>query len=245
MQWRLFPHLTQASWAFKPYILIVVAIVCLFGFIAGFSINSFLRRLLLPMLIMFIMLPCLVLFNENSMLILLYDPLMAVINNLLWVIFSVALIEFYSGSFWFYGIAAATHLTNVFLFTGSIASRYLPSGTEYTILQIIIAAALLALLSFRLRFPKTQTRTDITEPLEESPVLPAVADIDGFFLKLGLSKRETEVANLLLEKGLGAKEIAEKLSISIYTAQDHVKNIYRKFGVSRRPEFMAKFVKKK
>jgi DNA-binding CsgD family transcriptional regulator len=52
-----------------------------------------------------------------------------------------------------------------------------------------------------------------------------------------LTARETEVAELILQKLL-FKEIAEELNISISTATKHAANIYAKFGVSKREEFL-------
>ena len=48
---------------------------------------------------------------------------------------------------------------------------------------------------------------------------------------MGLSKREAEVANLLVD-GMAYKEIATKLFISLSTVQSHVKQVYRKTSTS-------------
>lgn len=50
-----------------------------------------------------------------------------------------------------------------------------------------------------------------------------------------LSKRELEVTELLL-KGYSNKEIANKLNISNYTVNDHIKNVYRKTNAHSRME---------
>ena len=67
-------------------------------------------------------------------------------------------------------------------------------------------------------------------------------DLKAVFLEHGLSRREVEVANLMILEGLLAKELGERLFISTNTVNEHITNIYRKFGVKRRPEFMALFV---
>lgn len=54
-------------------------------------------------------------------------------------------------------------------------------------------------------------------------------------LNVSLSKRELEVTELLL-KGYSNKEIANKLNISNYTVNDHIKNIYRKTDTHSRME---------
>src|SRR5512138_3836533 len=54
-----------------------------------------------------------------------------------------------------------------------------------------------------------------------------------------LSKRETEVLELLLE-GKSNKQIAGSLDISIRTVEFHLKNIYAKFQVTSRIELILK-----
>jgi len=56
-----------------------------------------------------------------------------------------------------------------------------------------------------------------------------------------LSKAQRRVLDLLLA-GLAEKEVATKLEISQHTVHNHVKGIYRKMGVSSRPELLALFV---
>ncbi len=57
---------------------------------------------------------------------------------------------------------------------------------------------------------------------------------------LGLSSRESEVADLLLE-GNSAKEIAIALGLSPKTAENHSYNLFRKLGVSSRFAFLSRY----
>ena len=68
--------------------------------------------------------------------------------------------------------------------------------------------------------------------------------VEAIFRQYKLSRREIEVAVLLLAEGLGAEEIGERLYVSVHTAKYHIANIYRKFDVNKRSEFMALFVKR-
>ena len=51
--------------------------------------------------------------------------------------------------------------------------------------------------------------------------------------KYGLTGREIEVVSLLSE-GITNKEIGNKLFISEYTVENHLRSIYRKMGVTNR-----------
>jgi len=55
----------------------------------------------------------------------------------------------------------------------------------------------------------------------------------------GLSKREQDVAELLLQ-GKTTAEIAEALFISNTTVKTHIQNMFRKYGVRNRMEFAGK-----
>ncbi len=56
----------------------------------------------------------------------------------------------------------------------------------------------------------------------------------------GLSRREKEVADLLLEN-LSNKEIASRLHVSERTAKFHVSNLLAKYGVQRRADLILLF----
>jgi len=55
-----------------------------------------------------------------------------------------------------------------------------------------------------------------------------------------LTKRENEVL-ALIEKGQRNAEIAQALSISIYTVQNHIRNLLGKINVSNRAEAASKY----
>jgi DNA-binding CsgD family transcriptional regulator len=56
--------------------------------------------------------------------------------------------------------------------------------------------------------------------------------------RYGLSVRERQIAALLAQ-GESAKAIASTLTISPWTAQDHIKAIYRKTGVGARSDLTS------
>jgi len=62
-------------------------------------------------------------------------------------------------------------------------------------------------------------------------------------IKYNLSKRESEILNLL-SKGFRYKEIAAKLYISTETVRTHIRNIYGKLQVQSRTEAINKYYNK-
>jgi DNA-binding NarL/FixJ family response regulator len=66
---------------------------------------------------------------------------------------------------------------------------------------------------------------------------PAVTTADP---ELGLSKRETEILQLL-SKGMANKEIADQLVLSVETVRVHLKRIYDKLHVHSRTEAAMKY----
>jgi len=69
----------------------------------------------------------------------------------------------------------------------------------------------------------------------------AGTDVPGAEHVNELSPRQRQVLLQLLS-GEGVKQIARELSLSTHTVNDHMKHIYRRFGVSGRSELVAKFL---
>lgn len=80
-----------------------------------------------------------------------------------------------------------------------------------------------------------------------SPMSPAVAAKVVHLLatltrsgpKVSLSPREREILTLIVE-GLTAKEIADRLGVSIHTTDTHTRNMFKKLGVHSRAAAVAK-----
>ena len=68
-----------------------------------------------------------------------------------------------------------------------------------------------------------------SRPLEQ----PVKTDLDSFFEKYGISKREGEIIELII-KGHSNREIEDKLFISLETVKKHIYNIYKKTRVKNR-----------
>ena len=77
-------------------------------------------------------------------------------------------------------------------------------------------------------------RTALTiEPARADDLAPLIADAHE------LTERERAVTRLVAH-GLGTGAIAERLHISPWTVQDHLKSIFEKLGVSTRGELVAR-----
>jgi DNA-binding CsgD family transcriptional regulator len=230
---------------YYPNYLIVAAAVPVLAFLAGLSIKLFIRKFLLPVIILFILFSCMPLFEDYLRFNVIMITLVSIAHYTAWVVFTTAIVELYSGGFWFYGACTAIFFSVVFAFLSPLIGQFVPHTREYQVLFIIIAVVFSMLMAFRwLLFPKLPRSRTLKqqEPLRVTPV-DETSNLEDIFTERGLSKREIEVANLLVKEGLGKQEIGERLFIAPGTAKIHISKIYEKFDVNNRAEFMALFVK--
>ena len=121
---------------------------------------------------------------------------------------------------------------------GYFAAFYFPDTTDSAKLCLAIAVVIVFVSSFNNRplFPENS----IIKPESQAPMkgkglwskrCRAVAD------EYGLSERQYEVLALIAQ-GRNAKFIEETLTISLSTAQTHIRNIYRKLNVHSRQELL-------
>lgn len=67
------------------------------------------------------------------------------------------------------------------------------------------------------------------------------SDMDYFFKKYKITRREQEIVNLIL-RGKDNREIENKLFISLGTVKNHIHNIFQKVGVNNRGQLILKVV---
>jgi len=209
VEMRLLPLFHYAGEPFKVSIIAVAVALIIFGFLANVSIERFLRWFLPIAIFLFILTPCLLLFNDNTYFIMLLSTLLAIFRYSSWAIFTVAIIECYVGGWWFYSFASVIYFTNIFSYVGPLINRVLPRGTEFTVLFLLITVAVFVFLVSRVLFSKTQK----IETGGNQVSIPAITDI---FKENKLSERETEIANLIVNEGLNNEEIAKKLFLAPY-----------------------------
>jgi DNA-binding CsgD family transcriptional regulator len=75
------------------------------------------------------------------------------------------------------------------------------------------------------------------QPALDSVPIMQDTDLEGFYEKFDLSRREREIVRLMLT-GKSNKEIAGELFVSTHTVKNHVYNIYQKLQVSNRLHFI-------
>jgi len=68
-------------------------------------------------------------------------------------------------------------------------------------------------------------------------------NLNALFKEYKLTNSEIEVAHLLLEEGLSSEKIAERIFRSKATVASHLTNIFNKFNVKSRTEFIVKVLK--
>ena len=61
--------------------------------------------------------------------------------------------------------------------------------------------------------------------------------MSGRYQALSVSCRESEIIDALV-RGLTAREVAQRLHISFHTVRTHVRNIYKRLGLSNRIELL-------
>ncbi len=79
---------------------------------------------------------------------------------------------------------------------------------------------------------------------EVAPLVGTRLTIGGQISRAGLTRRQRETLDLLLE-GLSEKEVADRLGISRTTVHDYVVKLHRHFDVSSRGELLSYFVKRR
>jgi len=234
---RALPLYTEKALYYPNYLITAAAVIVL-GFLAGRSISRFIRWFLLPTIILLLLFSCLPLFENYPRINICMSTLVSIAHYTAWIVFTTAIVELYAGGFLFYAASIIIFSSVALAFLGPVIGPFIPDGTEYQVLFIVIAAVSFILLSFRwLLFPKQQ------EASQPQPSFQEGINLENIFREHGLSQREIEVANLLIKEGIGKKEIGERLFITPGTAKIHISKIYQKFKVNTRAEFMALFMK--
>jgi DNA-binding CsgD family transcriptional regulator/predicted membrane channel-forming protein YqfA (hemolysin III family) len=109
----------------------------------------------------------------------------------------------------------------------------LKSCSEINITMINLPFALLALGYY---YQLSKEKKQEFEALTNIGYFSNQVDLEAY----GLTKRELEIAKLILENK-SFKEIGDECSISTYTATKHASNLYQKVGCKSKEELIKKF----
>lgn len=133
-----------------------------------------------------------------------------------------------------YGCALAVSL----LLLKWLEAKYIVYNQSFEIYAGIIALLFTALgiwIAIKLIQPKTIVVEKQVPKNDITDVVINILEIE----KLGLSKREIEVLNMLAT-GLSNQEIGDQLYISLATVKTHVSKLYDKLDVKRRTQAIEK-----
>lgn len=123
------------------------------------------------------------------------------------------------------------------LLVGCLAGILLESSDGYGVLFVcvLLVAAMVLLVGQKLPFSIPEN-----ESTDAIPAAATTTTIDQFIKTYGLTEREGDVSRYLVQ-GYNAASIARKLIVSDNTVKTHIKNVYRKTGVSSQQELLDLF----
>ena len=244
----LFPFINNSEITYNSIIFVALAVIIL-GFLAGRSMRISLRLSLSFAMALYILLPCLLLFESNLAFLEFMNSLVSFFTNWTLIIFTAALVELCTRRFSFYPLSSVIYATNVLVFLSPLIARYLPPLIEYKVLTMGIAAIIIVFFAFMAIISKPQARLQSAEESRPVPITNSIVatgtSLEDILRQNGLSGREIEVTSLFVKEGLGTKEIAGRLYISPLTVKDHIANACRKFSVKNRSALLVAIMKER
>jgi DNA-binding CsgD family transcriptional regulator len=231
---------------FNPFVVAVLVILTLFGFLAAREWERFLRFFIFLCAGLFAVSPSLLFFNRSETIFMILYTLNITATRMMTAVFPFVLVDSYwqdisskdekspSGFLaWF--LAVSVYSINLVSLVLGALFKDIQFDNAYAVLVLSLAAIVFFVLCLKV-IPKNKE----IAPL---PLNVLSLSIDDIFREHNLSERETEVALLMVREGLSNEEMGERLFISIPTVKSHVSRIYRKFGVKSRAAFLVKVKK--
>lgn len=178
----------------------------------------------------------------------LVEAAFALLDLFFWI--TVGSLSFiYGAPFAFFGFTMAATTGSIFL-GDLIANQLLHIGETHRLVTAIFAAANIFLAVTVMPWLNQRIDENLSRVLQkegESTSSPEEISLDRLtrYLLPGetLTPREKEIALLILQ-GLTNKDIARQLFISENTVKTHLKNIYQKFGVTKKKDLLYLFARK-
>ena len=228
---------------FNTFVVSVLLILALFGFLAARKWELFLRFFVFLCTGLFVISPSLLFFNRSETIFMVLYTLNITATRMITAVFPFVIVDLYwqdissksdkplRGSLaWFLAVSVySIYLASLVLGT---LSRNIQIDSAHAVLVLSLAALVFFILCLKVLPKNTEDSS-----LQQNVSGPSIDDI---LREHNLSERETEVALLIVREGLSNEETGERLFISIPTVKSHVSQIYRKLGVKNRAAFLVK-----
>jgi len=242
--WLFFPTLnTHFPPGFHPTVVVFIFALPVLGFLAYRWQNQFCIVFISISSFLFLLIPSLLFFSHSAPLFLVLYTLNLIMIQMMTQFFPIVIVDMYwqkktnGRGYWAWLLAVAIYMIRAFSFSMVGPFKALSLDNAHAVILLSIAAIAYYLLS--------QKSIGNIRAAVNATALSAVSakSMEESFKEYGLSEREMEVALLMAQEGLSAKEMGERLFISPLTVRDHTSSVYRKFGVKGRAEFMAVIVR--
>lgn len=168
------------------------------------------------------------------------------VYDLFWWSILGEMLDFHNNPAKILGIGLSANVLGVLLggMLGNAITSADPYSSQPTLLALTVVCVTLTLLPpLHKRLSFLLKEHAYLAAFFEMPVLEKTSQVDRTLRSGGLSKRESEVASLLLQ-GKTYRTIAGELFISENTVKYYVKNIYSKFSIQSRAELIDIVLKK-
>ncbi|MGV8084290.1 MAG: helix-turn-helix transcriptional regulator [Coriobacteriia bacterium] len=119
----------------------------------------------------------------------------------------------------------------------AVTSLLLPIMVGAIVAVVIATMHSFTMFANRRRKKESTVEAEQQAEAKAEPAVDPQACVDEVFTAMGLTRREKEVASLLL-RGRSQAVIARELFVSSTTVNTHIKHIYQKAGVNSKQEFI-------
>jgi DNA-binding CsgD family transcriptional regulator len=216
---------------------VVYLLVCpVLGFFAGWRPGAFLR-VFYPLAAFFFILTQALRFIHMPILDAITGPICMIFALGVFLSLSFILLDLAIPRGFFYTAVVIYIPCWMFSLFGAAFATRIHLGQASSMLFLSFMMVLFILLVWKDRAPKEKATCS---PCPPAPQPDSREVRDALYKERGLSKREIEVAELLLQ-GYQRQKIADTLFVSLWTVNSHVRNLYDKLNVSSLTGFFALF----
>ena len=216
-----------------PMILPIIVLPFL-GYLADIRWMKFLKLCLPICAALFLLTPSLLLHSESSLLFFILYSFTTLAIFLLYMIFPFIIMSLYkSPGGWCWFLAVFVHMMRTSITGQAGFFRSFSIGIEFE----VIILSLSAIAFYALSCKSLNLLHDIN-PVNARLELSS----ENNYKSHNLTDREVQVARLLLQ-GLNNDEIKNRLTLSLSSVKLYIGEIFKKYGVKSRAEFIASFVR--